>query len=109
MLIHQFLECCYLALDYCSHINPVAVCLNMYRLGIMASILLTLLAAAAAAAAKVRMRETRMFCRHDSPEAARTILREVRHVEGTFKASRLCVCVYLPSARLHAVCILIEH
>jgi type 2A phosphatase activator TIP41 len=36
----------------------------------------------------VRLRETRLFCRHDLPEASNVVLREVKHAEGTFEELR---------------------
>jgi type 2A phosphatase activator TIP41 len=36
----------------------------------------------------VRLRESRLFCRHDTPAGALTVLRETKHAEGTFKALR---------------------
>mmetsp|Transcript_6371 Transcript_6371/g.14150 ORF Transcript_6371/g.14150 Transcript_6371/m.14150 type:complete len:312 (-) Transcript_6371:336-1271(-) len=36
----------------------------------------------------VRLRETRLFCRHDMPERAHVVLREVKHVEGGLKELR---------------------
>lgn len=36
----------------------------------------------------VRLRETRLFCRHDLPETSNVVLREVKHAEGTFEELR---------------------
>ena len=36
----------------------------------------------------VRMRETRLFCRHDLPETSNVVIREVKHAEGTFEELR---------------------
>ncbi|KAG1667373.1 hypothetical protein FOA52_001433 [Chlamydomonas sp. UWO 241] len=36
----------------------------------------------------VRLRESRLFCRHDTPAGALTVLRETRHAEGTFETLR---------------------